>query len=1083
MNPRRFPTLVLFLVVLGLAIPYAASAQSAAGPVEPGWDRYPAISPDGRTIVFSYEGDLYRVPSAGGAAAPLTSHPAHDFMPVWSHDGKMIAFASDRHGNFDVYVMPAAGGEPTRLTYHSAPEYPYAFDPGDGAVIFGAARQDVASNRGFPASYQPELYRVPVTGGRVRQILTTPAVHAQPSADGSFLIYEDQKGQENEWRKHATSSVTRDIWIYDVNTGSHRKVTTYAGEDRDPVLASNGRSFFYLSEASGSFNVWHAGLDGGTPEQVTTFEGPPVRFLSMANDGTLCFGWDGQIYTKKGDALPERVQMTVAADAKANNVEVIPVTGGARDMAVSPNGKEVAFIVRGEVFVTAVEGTATKQITHTAGQEANVSFSPDGNTLLYASERDGRWRVFQARRAREAEPYFYASTVVNETELLDDGHEHTQPQYSPDGKQIAFVEDRSTVKVVDLASGKTRTLLTADQVFSTRDGGQYFQWSPDGQWLLFDYAIPGLAPGEVGLVKADGSGEIVNLTKSGFEDRRGKWVLGGQAMIWMSNRDGLKSVAQSGSSQFDVYGMFFTQDAWDRYRLSKEDYALLKDEEGKNKPKADTAKKSETKPEPVKPVALSLENLELRKARLTINSAPLGDAVLSKDGETLYYLARFERGYNLWSTELRTHETKQVAALKANGGSLAWDKDQKTLFLLADGGISKIDPATGKRTNVSIRGEMTLDAAAERAYEFEHVWRRTKETFYTAGYHGIDWDALRPVYAKYLPYVGDGYDFMEVLSEMLGELNVSHSEARYRASEPGDDATASLGVFYDQSYQGVGMKVVEVVKNGPLDREGMNVRPGMIIESIDGEAIAADTDPSLYLNRKAGKRTLLVVADGKARRELVVEPITLSAESRLLYDRWVRRNAAEVDSLSNGELGYVHIPGMNDGAYRNAYEEVMGKYADRQGLVVDTRFNGGGDLVADLAMFLSGKRFFDYTTDTHSTGFEPNFRWTKPSVALAGEANYSDGHCFAYAFQALKIGPLVGMPVPGTCTFAGWESLPDGHVVWGVPGMGVKDDTGRYLENHQTEPDVKVMNQFDVRAAGRDQQIEAAVAELKKLVR
>ena len=279
------------------------------------------------------------------------------------------------------------------------------------------------------------------------------------------------------------------------------------------------------------------------------------------------------------------------------------------------------------------------------------------------------------------------------------------------------------------------------------------------------------------------------------------------------------------------------------------------------------------------------------------------------------------------------------------------------------------------------------------------------------------------------------------------------------------------------------MKVVEVIRNGPLDKAGMNVAPGTIIESIDGETIAPDTDLAQYLNRKAGKKTLLVVSDGTTKRELVVTPITPAEEGRLLYDRWVRRNQEEVNRLTNGQLGYVHVPGMNDGAYRTAFEEVMGKYADRKGIVVDTRFNGGGDLVADLAMFLSGRQFFDYTTDTRSNGFEPNFRWTRPSVSLANEANYSDGHCYAYAYQALKIGPLVGMPTPGTCTFAGWEMLQDGSTRWGVPPLGVKDMTGRYLENHQTEPDVKVMNEFAVASQGKDQQLEAAVAELMKLVR
>jgi tricorn protease len=1066
------------LLLFGV-VPAAVSAPA------PRWLRYPAISPDGKTIVFTYEGDLYRVPSAGGVATPLTQHEAHDFMPIWSHDGTRIAFASDRYGNFDVFVMPATGGEAKRLTFHSASEYPYTFDRDDRSILFGAVRQDAASSRGFPTGSQPELYRVSVDGGRVEQVLTTPAEDVQVSRNGQWLIYHDKKGGENDWRKHHTSAIARDIWIYDVKTGTHRKITTFAGEDRSPVFTDGDQAFYYLSEESGSFNVHRMSVTGGPSQQVTSFKGQPVRFLSIADDGTLCFGYDGELYTRTASGSPQKVAVTLAADAKTNNERVVPVTGGAREMAVSPSGKEVAFVFRGEVFVTSVEGGVTKRITSTPEQESGIQFSPDGKALLYASERDNRWKIYETRRTRAEEPYFYASTVLAETPIVANEHENYQPLYSPDGKSIAYVEDRMTLKVLDLATQESRTLLTSAQLFSNSDADQYFQWSPDSRWLLFDYAIPGLAPGEVGLVRADGSGEIVNLTQSGFHDRRAKWILDGEAMLWFSDRDGLKSVAQSGAAQSDVYAMFFTQEAWDRFRLSKEDYALVKEaeerkkeaEKGKEKPEAAKAEAA-----PPKPVTVDLDGLDLRKARLTIHSSSLGDALLSKDGETLYYLARFERGMNLWSTNVRTRETKMIVTLNANGGSLAWDKDQKTLFLLADGGISKIDPASAKRETVSIKGEMTLDVAGERAFMFEHVWRRTKETFYTAGYHGVDWDALKTVYRKYLPSIGDGYELAEMLSEMLGELNVSHSGARYSSSEPTDDATASLGLFYDQTYRGVGVKVDEVIKNGPLDKAGMDVRPGMIVESIDGETIAPERDLPQYLNRKAGRKTLLVVADGDRKREIVVTPITLSEENRLLYARWVRRNQEEVDRLSKGQLGYIHVPGMNDGAYRTTFEEVMGKYATRKGIVVDTRFNGGGDLVADLAMFLSGHKFFDYTTDTRSDGFEPNFRWTKPSVSLANEANYSDGHCYAYAYQALKIGTLVGMPTPGTCTFAGWEMLQDGSTRWGVPPVGVKDTTGHYLENHQTVPDIVVMNDDAELSKGRDQQLEAAVAVLMKAI-
>jgi Tol biopolymer transport system component/C-terminal processing protease CtpA/Prc len=1072
------------------------SAQSA-----PSWLRYPAISPDGQTIAFTYKGDIYRVPSAGGAAVPLTTHEAHDTMPVWSHDGRWIAFASDRFGNFDVFVISSSGGPGRRLTFHSASDLPYSFTPDDRSVLFGAARQDIAANRLFPTGSQPELYRVPIDGGRAVQVLATPAEDARYSRDGRFLIYHDKKGGENEWRKHHKSAITRDIWVYDTETGKHHIITAFPGEDRSPVYARDEKSFYYLSEESGSFNVHRLSPGGGASTQVTKLKTHPVRFLSLADDGTLCFGYDGAIYTQRDAAgsAPRLVPITLAADLRTNNEIVVPVSGGAREFAVAPSGKEIAVVVRGGVFAASVDGGVTKRVTSSLGQETSVSFSPDGNALVYASERGGKWGIYETRRTRAEEPYFYASTVLKETPLIVNERQNTQPAYSPDGKELAFVEDRATLKVLNLASRETRTLLTAKELRPSGDGGQYYQWSPDGRWILFDLSVPGFAPGEIGLVKADGSGKAVNLTESGFDDGRAKWILGGQAMIWASNRDGLKAAAWSGGAQNDVYALFFTRDAWDRFRMTKEEAALLKEIEEKKKPEAPKDKKEpadKEKKEEVKPLEIDWGGLPLRKTRLTIHSSSLGDALVNKDGDTLYYLARFERGMNLWTTHLKTRETKMLVTLNANGGRMAWDKEQKSIFLLADGALSKIDPSGGKRDMIGVKGEMTVDLAAERGAQFEHVWRKTLETFYTAGFHGADWKALKPVYQKHLPCVGNGYEFAELLSEMLGELNVSHSGARYGRSMENADETASLGAFYDPAHAGPGVKIVEVIAGGPLDKAGLDIAPGTVIEAIDGEAIAADKGLEHYLNRKAGMNVLLTlsspVAAGTAkgaaataplRREIAVKPISSRDESGLLYRRWVLRNQAEVEKLSGGRLGYIHIPGMSDSAFRSAYEEAMGKFAGKAGLVVDTRFNGGGDLVADLDMFLSGKRFFDYTTDTRSNGYEPNFRWTKSSISIVGEAQYSDGHCYAFAYQFLKLGKLVGMPVPGTCSFAGWEMLGESGVRWGVVPLGVKVEGIGYLDNHQTEPDIRVMNTNEAVVAGRDEQLEAAVAELLKEIK
>lgn len=1077
--------ITLFIALVAVTV--CVKAQES-----PKWLRYPAISPDGQTIAFTYKGDIYTVPVSGGVASAITTHPEQDYMPVWSNDGTRIAFASNRFGSFDVFVVDAKGGEPTRLTYHSTDELPQTFTTTDDAVLFGAARQDLVSHRQYPAGSQPELYSVPVNGGRVTQVLTTPAEAAKFASNGKFIVYHDKKGGENEWRKHHQSSIARDIWMYEPETGKHTQITTFKGEDRNPVLTTDDKAIYFLTEEPGTFNVYKQNLQPNAPRvPVTSFKEHPVRFLSLSHNGTLCFGFDGEIYTLTEGGSPAKVSITVKGDEKVNREQLIRINGNVSEMAVSPDGKEVAFIARGEVFVAAVDGEFTKRITTTPEQEAFVSFTPDGKSVVYASERDGRWQVFKASKVRAEEPFFFASTLIKEEVLLSNENDNYQPLISPDGKMLAFIENRTTLKVMNLDSKEQRTLLTPNELYYMSDGGQYFTWSPDSKWLLADYS-PTMANGEVILIPVDGSAPFTNLTQSGYEDYGAKWVNKGKQILWFSTRKGLRSAANSGSRQVDVFSMFLTRDAWDKFKLDEEEYKLLKAIEEKEKKAKDDAKKKEEskdkkkkKDDAAKPdssLKIDWDNLTERFARLTINSASIADAVLSKDGETLYYLARFEKGYNLWSVKLRSNEAKMEIAMDARSGSFEWDKEMKNLFLLADGRIYKVDVDKGKREGVKISSEIRMDRYAEREAMFNHVVLRTKRGFYTSNYHGINWDTLTQHYKQYLPYIGTGFDFTEMLSEMLGELNVSHSGARYYYRPSDGDRTASLGVFANYSHKGDGLQIAEVLEEGPLDKASFSVKPGMIIRQIDGETIAANTDYAAYLNRKADKFTLLDIFDpatGKA-QQITVKPISLGEESQLLYRRWVKKNREEVDRLSGGELGYVHIPGMGDGPYRDTYSEMMGKYHNRKGVVVDTRFNGGGDLVADLAMFFTGHKFIEYTTETRALGYEPSFRWTKPTVALVGESNYSDASCFACGYQQLGIGKMIGMPVPGTCSFAGWEMLSDGETLWGMVPVSAKDIHGTWMENLEAVPDYVVKNTPEEIAKGRDQQLEKAVEVLLK---
>lgn len=1049
----------------------------------PLWLRYPAISPDGKTIVFTYKGDLYRVAAEGGQAYPLTLHDAHDFMPVWSRDGKYIAYASSRHGNYDVFLMPADGGPSVRLTYHSANDFPSGFSADDSQVLFSSSRLDAAANQQFPSGVLPELYQVSVKGGAPRMLFTTPAQDAKMSSDGSLIVFHDRKGYEDEFRKHHTSSVTRDLWLYNTREKSYRQLTDFAGEDRNPVFSPDEKSIYYLSEEGGDFNVFHMPLSNPAGRrQLSTLSKHPARHLSASRDGLLCFSYDGEIYTMREGENPKKVAIRILAGERYNGEETAKVKGDITEMALSPNGKELAFVHRGEIFAASVAEGTTRRITNTPEQERSISFSPDGRSILYAGERGGSWNVYQATLKRAEEPYFFNATIIEEKPVVATPAEEFQPSYSPDGKEVAYLEERTTLRVITLENKAVRTVMGAEHNYSYADGDQYYQWSPDGRWFLVEFLQPRQWTGQAGLVSTAG-GEITNLSGSGYGASRPRWMMDGQMALWFSSRDGKLNHSGRGG-EADAYGIFFTQDAYGRFTLNEEEYKLLKEreEEQKKTDKNGEQKKEETdkKTEPIK---IELKGIDERKARLTIHSAQLADAYVTKDGEKLFYLARFEKGFDLWQTDLKSKETKVLAKLGSKEPSdFIVDKEEKNIFVLADGSIQKVEIESAKAKPISVNGEMVLQKAAEREYLFEHAWRQVDKKFYKTSLHEVDWNFYKQAYARFLPHINNDYDFAEMLSEMLGELNASHTGARYRPEAEDGDQTAALGLFYDETFTGNGLKVAEVMDKSPVVQEGSRIRAGVIIEQVDGQPLGPQENHFRLLNRKAGKNTLLSLYDPVAnqRWEETVKPITPGEEGELRYQRWVKNCREMVDKLSGGRVGYVHVRGMNDESYRTTYEEVLGRNAGKEALVVDTRFNGGGWLHDQLATFLSGEKYVTMMPRGQDLGSEPMSKWSKPSVVVMSESNYSDAHMFPYAYKALNIGKLVGMPVPGTATAVWWERLHTGNLVFGIPQVGVVTNDGEYLENNQLEPDIKVPNEPGAVSSGRDQQLEAAVQELLK---
>ena len=1067
-------------ILLALFAPLAAvSAMAQANPL---WMRFPAISPDGKTVAFSYKGDIWTVPSTGGQARQITTNPAYEAYPVWSPDSRQIAFASSREGSMDIYVVGRDGGTPRRVTTDSGDEYPMAWR-NDSTILLKASIMPKAKSIMFADFSQ--VYEVSSNGGRMRLFSDIPMEDISVGNDGAML-YHDNKGYEDPFRKHHQSPICRDIWLY--KGGNYTKLTDFAGEDRTPVWGGDANTYYYLSEEDGTFNVYKRRVGETAKTQLTHYKGNPVRYLTRAADGTLCYAYDGAIYTLKEGCEPVKLNLTTVADDGTDKLQRQVLRSGATEFTVSPTGKEIAFVVHGDVYVTSIDYATTKRVTDTPEQERNVSFSPDGRSLVYASERGGLWQIYQTSIVNKNEKQFTYATQLKEEQLVKSSLVDMQPAYSPDGKTVAYIEDRGALKAVDVKTKAVRQLMDGKFQYSYSDGDLWFKWSPDSKWLLSNYiGNGGWNNSDIALVPADGSQKITNLTNSGYNDSNGQWVLGGKAMLFMSDRAGYRSHGSWGAED-DAYIMFFDLDAYERFRMGKEERALYDEAQKKEKeenakkpliklPKLGKKKDGDKKKNDVKPLKFDLANCRDRVIRLTVNSSHMADAILSPGGDTLYYQARFEGGYDLWKHDLVENKTEIV--MKSVGYGLEADKDFKNLYVY-NNGIKQIDLAKNSQKGIDFEANFNYRPYEERAYIFNHVWQQVKDKFYDPKLHGVDWDGYKKTYAKFLPYINNNYDFRDMLSEMLGELNGSHTGSRYYP-EGATLKTAALGLFFDNSYDGDGLKVEEVIKRGPFAVRHTGVRKGCIIEAIDGKKIVKDSDYTSLLDGKAGKMTHVSVFDPakKKRFDVVVRAISRSAQTDLLYRRWVDRNREMVDSLSHGTIGYVHVKAMDSESFRTVFSQLLSdSMRQKKAVIVDERHNGGGWLHDDLCTLLSGKQYAKFIAHGKYIGYDPWNKWVKPSCVMICEDDYSNGHGFPAVYKTLGIGKLVGAPVAGTMTAVWWERMMNG-MIFGIPQVGNQAMDGTYFENKELKPDIEVYNTPADYEKGNDEQLKAAVESFK----
>lgn len=1020
--------------------------------------RHPAPSPDGSVIAFSYMGDIWIVPSTGGSADRLTVHEAYDDDPIWSPDGSSIAFASDRQGNSDVYVVDSGGGEPVQVTLHSSWDGPQAW-LGDGSELLILSRRDTSDYR---------LYSIPASGGPARTVVADDAFNASVSPDGRWLAFVT--GRTSWWRKHYRGSASRDIWIRPIEGGVSTRLVGYEGDDDRPMWGADGRTIYFTSERDDAIrNIWKMEVDlpaDGAPGEPSVSAGP-VQVTRHAVDGVQSarISEDGKLIVYENEASvwtlavpegePRKIDIEAVSDLKWNDKLRNTMSGSATEFAFSPDESQLALVVRGEIFVCPFEdGSAgdAMRITDSPYREKDVAWSPDGASLLYASDATGNFDIYSVTSVDDEESELARALKRATARLTDSPGDDFRPMVSPDGSTVSYLHAAEELMAMDADGGNKRSMTEGSEVL-------HADWSPDSRWLAFSQTT--MAHKEDIFVVPASGGEAVNISAHPNDDFQPVWSDDGRRLSFASRTED---------------GQFSLKYAW----LRRDDYWMT-EEEREEELESDEDSEDDAPPE----VLIDLDGLNERVETVVTVRGGYDFYDQTPDGHYYAFRSSSLGQDELWLVDWEGDQLQQVTRGGCDPRGIHWDNDGSTCYYLSGGRISSvsIDPDSGSisgKGGVGFSVDITVDVRREREQMFNEAWRLLWSGFYDENFHGVDWKAVRE---KYEPLAVAAYtdeEFREVMREMIGELSASHLGI-YKYGG-GGVATASLGIRHDEHHAGAGVRVRSVIPNGPADRAG--IEPGEYILSIAGEDVPPGDNYYRHLQDRADEVTLLVVAEnesGRNARELRVRPISGRTLNGLIYDEEVARNRARVEELSGGRLGYIHIPGMGVGNLAGFEEDLFAQGLGKDGLVIDIRGNGGGRVHDEILRYLD-RRLYGYTTSRNRPpSYNPLELWTKPLALVIDESCYSDAEIFPMGWKALGLGPVVGVPTYGAVIGTQDQELIDG-TYFRVPGSGWFSMEHRNLENWGIEPDVRVESPPEEAARGEDAQLTEAVRILMEEV-
>ncbi|MCB9378491.1 MAG: PD40 domain-containing protein [Holophagales bacterium] len=1082
--------ILLPTLVLAAALP-ALAQQSPSEPTK--LLRFPDVQ--GERVVFTYAGDLWTASTSGGRATRLTAHPGLELFAKFSPDGRQIAFTGQYDGDEQVYVVDAAGGEPKQLTYYPAagPLAPrwgydnqvYGWTPDGKSVLFRSVR-DADGGRTETA-----LYTVSATGGLPTKLPMPTAGAGDYSPDGKRVVYSPLFRDFRTWKRYQ-GGWAQDLWLFDLATSQVEPVSQTKWTERDPMWV--GGAVYFVSDRDGVLNLYRYDLATKQTTELTHETTWDVRWASSDEKSQIVYELDGELSlldTATGAA--KRLAIHVPDDGIYKRPSRASAAGEVEDFELSPKGERALFVARGDVFTAPIEKGPTRNLTASSGaHDKHARWSPDGQWIAFVSDKTGEDQVYRIDQEGKGE----AEALTSDLQAM-----LFAPEWSPDGKRLAFSDHLGRLYVVSLAD-KQRVEVADDEYGQIRD----YVWSPDGAYLAFSLTDPNTNRSIQIWSAADG--KLHRATDEGFEEYSPTWDPDGKYLYYLSEREYAPQISQiewnyAGNRMTGVFALALAKETPHPFPAESDEVKVEEPKKEEGAPAADAKKgdkqkkgASEEKPAATKPVKIDFDGLSGRVIEVPIEADNLtaiwatpGKLVYGKTGAFFYGRASYAKP----SVELFDMEKRESSTIAEDVRGWAISRDGSKLLARQGGGFKLLEvKAKGGDAKGVSTGDLMVDRVPTEEWNeiFHEVWRRYRDFFYVRNMHGYDWKAIGDRYATWLPYVAHRSDLNYVIGEMIAELSIGHAYIEGGDYElPARPKVGLPGARFELDPAAGRYRIARILTGdnaeskyrAPLTEVGVDARVGDYVLAIDGEELEGSDNPYRLLRYKTDPVTLTLnsTPTKTGAREVTYRPI--DGERALLYYDWVAGNRAYVAEKTGGRVGYMHIPDMGG---NGAYEFIKWYYPQirEEGMVVDVRSNGGGNIsqwiIERLDSKLLGTRF-GYSSDHPRT--YPYTVFYGHLVCLLNETSASDGDIFPARFKKAGLGPLIGKRSwGGVVGISGTGPLLDGGTVF-VPQQATNDVDGSYIiEGYGVDPDIVVDNDPASVIAGHDPQLDRGIEEVLK---